>query len=77
MDSHSLIKVAHMLHRICSTIVDGECWLVESLRKFCPFNPAREGRLGNLVQHFAHSIISQASTSQAFVSMFMAMFLFI
>ena len=24
MDSHPLVEVAHMLHQICSTIVDGE-----------------------------------------------------
>ena len=58
MDSHSLIKVAYMLHRVCSTIVDGESWLMEPSRKSCPFNLAREGQLGNLVQCFTHSVIS-------------------
>ena len=48
MDSHSLIEVAHMLHRVRSTIVDGECWLMEPPGKYYPFNLAREGRLGNL-----------------------------
>ena len=77
MDSHSLIEVAHMLHRVRSTIVDGECWLIELLRKYCLFNFAHERQLGNLVQCFAHSIISQASASWALVFTFMAVFLFI
>ena len=77
MYSHSLIEVAHMLHMVRSTIIDGECWLMESPRKYCPFNFACEGRLGNLVQCFAHSFISQASTSRALVSTFMVVFFFI
>ena len=43
MDGHSLVEVAYMLHRIRSTIVDGERWLIESSRKFCLFNLMREG----------------------------------
>ena len=70
MDSHSLIEVAHMLHRVHSTIVDGEHWLMELPKKYWPFSLAREGQLGNLVQCFAHSFISQASTRWAFVSTF-------
>ena len=58
MDSHSLIKVAHMFHKVRLTILDGECWLMEPPRKYYPFNPARERRLGDLVQRFAHSVIS-------------------
>ena len=77
MDIHSLIEVAHMLHMVRSTIIDGECWLIELPRKYCPFNLVREGRLRNLIQRFAHSIISQASTSQALVSTFMLVFFFI
>ena len=57
VDNHSLIEVAHMFNRVCSTVVDGECWLMEPPRKYCPFNLAREGQLGNLVQYFAHSVI--------------------
>ena len=77
VDSHSLIEMAHMFNRVCSTVVDGECWLMEPPRKYCPFNLAREGQLGNLVQYFAHSVIFQASTSRALVPMFMVVFLFI
>ena len=72
MDNHSLIEVAHMLYRVRLTIVDGESWLMEPPKKFYPFNPACEGWLG-----FAHSVISQASTSRAFVSTIMVVFLLI
>ena len=77
MDNHYLIEVAHMLHKIRSTIVDGECWLMELPRKYCPFNLDREGRLQNLVQRFAHSVISKASVSQALISTFAVVLLFI
>ena len=70
MDSHSLIEVTHMLHRVHSTIVDGERWLMELPRKYWPFNLVREGQLGNLVQCFAYSVISQASARWALVSTF-------
>ena len=70
MDSHSLIEVAHMLHKVHLTIVDGERWLMELLRKYWPFNLAHEGQLGNLVQCFAHSVISQAFARWALVSTF-------
>ena len=77
MDNHSLIEMAHMLHKVCSTIVDGECWLIKLPRKYWPFNLAREGRLENLVQRFTHSVISQAFVSRALVSTFVMVFLFI
>ena len=77
MDNHSLIEMAYMLYRVHSTIVDGECWLMELPRKYCPFNLVREGRFGNLVQCFAYSVNSQGSTSWALVSMFVVVFLFI
>ena len=77
IDSHSLIEMAHMLHRVCSPIVDGECWLMEASRRSYPFNPTREWWLGNLVQSFAHCIISQSSVNGAFASVFTMMFFFI
>ena len=43
MNNPSLIEVAHMLHRVRSAIVDGEYWLMEPSREYCPFNLAREG----------------------------------
>ena len=77
MEGHSLVEVAYMLYRIRLTVVDGECWLVEPLREYCPLNVARERRSGNLVQCPIHSIISQASAWQALVSMFMMVFYFV
>ena len=70
MDSHSLVEVAYMLHRVGSTIVYGERWLSESPRKFCSFNSACERRPGNLIQRPAHSIVSQASLRWALVPIF-------
>ena len=77
MDGHSLVEVAHVLYSIRSTIVDGECWLVEPPREYCPFNVTREGRLGNLVQRFVDSVTAQASTWRALVSTFMMVFNFV
>ena len=70
MDGHSLVEMAHMLHRIHLTTVNGEHWLIESPRKSCPFNLVREGRLGNLVQCLAHSVIVQAFARRAFIPTF-------
>ena len=74
LDGHSLIKVVHMLYRVHSTIVDGEHLLMGLPRKYCRFNLTCEGRLGNLVQRFAHSVISQASARWALVSTFVMVF---
>ena len=77
MDIHSLIEMAHMFYRVCPTVVNGKRWLMGLLRKYCPFNPAGEGRLGNLIQRFAYSIISQTSARRALVSMFVMVFFII
>ena len=77
MDDHSLVEMTHMLHRIRLTIVDGERWLIKPLRKFCPFNLMREGRLGNLVQCPAHSIISQAFVKRALIPTFVMVLLIV
>ena len=77
MDNHSLIEVAYMLHRVRSTIVDGERWLMEPPRKCYPFNLTREGRLGNLVQCLAHSVISQAFARRALIPTFVMVLLII
>ena len=45
MDSHSLVEVTYMLHRVCLTIVNSEHWLIEVSRKSCPFNLAHEDDL--------------------------------
>ena len=74
VDNHSLIEVAFMFYRVRSTIVDGECGMMEPPRKSCPFNLARERLLGNLVQHFAYSFISQAFARRALVPTFVMVF---
>ena len=76
MDNHSLIEVAHMFYRVRLTIVNGERGLMESPRKFCPLNLARERWSGDLIKCLAHSVISQAFMRQPFVPTF-AMVLFI
>ena len=76
MDNHSLVELAHMLHRVCSTIVDGECWLVEPPRKF-PFLNSGERWFGNLVECSAHCIISYISGRLVPISALMVVFLFI
>ena len=75
--SYSLVEMAHMLHRIRSTIVDGEHWLIQSSRKSCPFNLVHEGRLGNLVQRLTHSVISQALARQALIPTFVMVLLLV
>ena len=75
MNNHSLIEVAHMLYRIRLTIVNGECGLMESQRKFCPLYLARERWSRDLIQRLAHSIISQAFTRWAFISTFLMVLL--
>ena len=77
IDSRSLIEMAHMLHWVHSPIVDSDCWLMETPRKSCPFNPMSEGRLGNLVQGLAHRIISQSIVNWALASAFTVVLLFI
>ena len=66
MDSHPLVELAHMLHRVCFTVVDGEGWLLEPSRKCIPFYVVHEMRLGELVQCPAHGIVSQAPRRWAF-----------
>ena len=70
MDGHSLVEMAHVIHRVCSTIVNGERWLIQSPRKSCPFNLVHEGRFENLVQHLAHSVISQVFARRVLIPTF-------
>ena len=77
LDSHSLVEMAHMLHRIRSTIVNGERWLMELPRKLCLFYLARERRLGNRDQRLAHSVISQALVRWAFIPTFVMVLLIV
>ena len=58
VNSHPLVEVAYMLHRVCSTIIHCKCRLSEPPRKFSSFNFACKKWFGNLVQFPTHSIIS-------------------
>ena len=77
MDHYSLVEVAYMLNKVRSTIVNGKRWLIESLKKSCPFNLVRERRLGNLIQRPTHSVISQAFTRWTHIPTFMMVLLVI
>ena len=68
--------MAHMFYRVRLTIIDGERGLMEMLRKFYPLYLARERWFGDLIQRFARSVISQASTRRGLVPTFV-MVLFI
>ena len=76
MDSHTLVELAHMLHMVCSTVVNGEGWLLEPSRKYGPFYVMRERRLGELIQCPAHGIISQAPRRWASVPTPLVVFFF-
>ena len=67
MDGHPLIELAHMFYRVHSTIVNSECRLMETLRKFNPFYLARERGFRDLIQCLAHNVISHAFARQALV----------
>ena len=71
MHNHSLIEVANMLHRVCSTIIHGECRLSESPKESPSFNLTRERWSRNLVECSTHNIISQASRRWIYASTFM------
>ena len=66
MDSHPLIKLAHVLHGVCFAVVNGEGWLLESSRKYSPFYVVCERWLGELIQCPTHGIVSQAFRRWAF-----------
>ena len=65
MDNHLLFELTYVFYRVCSTIIHGECWLVEPSRKFCLFYPSCKGWLRNLVQCLFHNISSYSFTRRA------------
>ena len=60
MDSHSLVKLAHMFYKVWPTIVKEERRLMEMPWKFSPLDPASKGWLRNLTKRLVHDIISYA-----------------
>ena len=60
MNGNFFIKMANMLHRICLTIIKRERRLIKSPRKACTLYPSCERWFSNLVQRFAHGLVSKA-----------------
>ena len=52
MDSHLLFELTYVFYRVCSAIINGERWLVESFKKFCLFYPPCKGWLRNWLNAF-------------------------
>ena len=75
MDSHLLFELAHVLYRIHATIIHSECWLMETLGKFCLFYSLGEGWFRNLAQSFLHNISSYSPARRTPVFPFMKMLL--
>ena len=70
-------EVVYMLHRVYTTIVHGERGLSEPPKESPSLNSMRERWSGNLVERFAHCIISQASRGWVLVSALMVIVLII
>ena len=66
MDSHPLVKLAHMLHGVYVAVINGKGWLLESSRECNPLYVACERWFRELIQFLAHGIISQAPRRWAF-----------
>ena len=65
MDSHLLFELALVFYRIRSTTIHGECWLVESSRKFRLFYPPCKRWFRNLIQCLFHNISSHSFARRA------------
>ena len=59
MNSHFLIKMTDMLHRIRLTIIKRESRLIKSPRKARTLYSSCERRFSNLVQRFVHGFVSK------------------
>ena len=65
MDNHLLFELTYVFYRVCSAIIHGERWLVESSRKFCLFYPPRKGWFRNLAQRLFHNVSSYSFAKRA------------
>ena len=65
MDSHLLFELTYVFYRVCSAIIHGERWLVESSRKFCLFYPPCKRWLRNLAQRLFHNVSSYSFARRA------------
>ena len=77
MEGHSLIEVAHMFYEVCPTIIRGKHGLSELPGEFCSLNSTRERRPGDLIQRFAHSVISHTSRRSTLMPTFVVVLLFV
>ena len=77
MDSHSLIEVTHMLNRVCPTIIHGKSGLSEPPREFYSLNYVRERQPRDLIQCFAHNVVSHTPMRWALMLAFVAVLLFV
>ena len=65
MDSYLMFELTYVLYRVCSTIIYGERWLMETPRQFCLFYPPCKGWFRDLAQHFFHNSISYSFARRA------------
>ena len=65
MDSHLLFELTYVLYRVCSAIIHGKRWLVESSRKFCLFYPSCKWWFRNLAQRLFHNVSSYSLARRA------------
>ena len=65
MDSHLLFELTYVFYRVCSAIIHGERWLVESSRKFCLFYPSCKWWFRNLAQRLFHNVSSHSFARRA------------
>ena len=77
MDGHSLIEVAHMLNEVCPAIIHGKSGLSEPSWEFCSLNSVHERRPEDLIQRFAHSVVSHTSARWALMPTFVVVLLFV
>ena len=76
MNSHLLFELTYVFYRVCSAIIHGERWLVESSRKFYLFYPPCKGWFRNLAQRLLHNVSSYSFTRRAPVFPSMKMLFF-
>ena len=77
MGSHSLIEVTHMLNRVYAAIIHGKSGLSEPPGEFYSLNSVRERQLEDLIQRFAHNIVSHTSTRWVLMPTFVVVLLFV
>ena len=67
MDGHPLIELAHMLYKVCLTIVNKERRLMEVPWKFSPSYLVCKRGFRDLILHLVHNVISHTFTRWALI----------